>query len=241
MNIVCTKKLFAVITVILTTAAFALPASAADDVSICNEDANCITQIETLAAQIEEVSDEDAAKAVDSAKQAIQSSDVDLHLLDGKLDYKTFSVYRFRSSQNLTVVTISADSTFSPLSNVTVAFDDGGSITQYNETSVTENSSGNSRVTSYINGDPYLQKDTDVPFVSKDEFSQSKTRGSVNVCATIVFGVSTGLAALIASVCTGACVGAVTGVTAPACLACVGMFVAVGSGSLSQFISCLQG
>lgn len=98
MNIVRVKKMFAVITVIFTTAAFALPASAADDVSICNEDANCITQIETLAAQIEEVSDEDAAKAVDSAKQAIQSSDIDLHLLDGKLDYKTFSVYRFRPS-----------------------------------------------------------------------------------------------------------------------------------------------
>ncbi|KFJ08050.1 hypothetical protein [Bifidobacterium tsurumiense] len=241
MNTIQTRKVLAFISAILATITFAIPASAAEKSSLCSTDTNCINQIETAASQIEEVSPDEAQKVTAEAEKAIRNSDVELHLLNDRLDYNAFSVYRFNSSQNLTLITISADNTLSPLSNVTIVFNESGKVTQYNESSVNENNKGNSTVTSYINGEFYLQKDTDVPFVSRAEFNQPKTRGSVNVCASIVFGVSTGLAALVASVCTGACVGAFTGVTAPACLACVGMFVAVGSGSLSQFISCING
>ena len=234
------RKVLSFVVAILTAMSLATPASAAEPATTCYGETDCLAQIENLASQIKEVTAEETSIVVDAAKNAIQESSVELHQLGESLDYTKSSVYRFNFDQQSTIITIPSNNTFGLPSNVTIVFNDNDEVTQYNETAVTKNADGTANVTTYIDGEFYVHKNTDTPFLTRDGIP-STYLNSVDVCATAVLGVSAGLGALIASVCAGACVGAATGVTLPACLACVGMFAALGSGSLSQFIACIQG
>lgn len=183
--------------------------------------------------------------------QAVKSGRINLHSAVVDLSQSEAMVYHFaQNGHSIDVVTIPIHGLYSLSSNLSATVTEQGKLLQYNETLVDENADGNFRTVNYTDGKVTQRQNTFIKYRTDNELRKeitarttilaSSKKLSPKDCASIVFGVSGGLAALIASVCTGACAATVIGVGAPACLTCVGMFVAVSGGSLTGFMNCLN-
>ena len=232
---------------LLASFALASPAAAAPVTVSC---ANCKAKAEQTLSEMVVKTGPDAQRKVSAVISAVKDHRVVTHAQINDLYSGEAKVYGFPGQNDSSVfVTIPIHGRYGLPSNFTAQLDSAGNVTDYNETLITKNDLGNFRATNYTSGGDMKQIDTSTPYRSDAKLRQEvlrqsaghiSTMGNPAVCASIVFGVGTGLGALVASVCAGSCVGAASGVTLPICLACVGMFVAVGSGAVGQFVDCLN-
>lgn len=242
------KRLFALIIAISAAFAVVTPASAAGVDNTCQ---SCQTDIDRVMSQSTVVAGKEASQDIGDVMRAVKSGHINLHGTVGDLSQSEAVVYRFaQNGDSIDVVTIPIHGSYSLSSNLSATVTEQGKLLQYNETLVDENADGNFRTVNYTDGKLTQQQNTSIRYRTDNELRKEITakapmlastkKLSPKACASIVFGVSGGLAALIASVCTGACAATIIAVGAPACLACVGMFVAVSGGSLTGFMNCLN-
>lgn len=146
----------------------------------------------------------------------------------------------------VTVVTIAIAGEYSLTSNITVYLDKNNNALQTNETLVTKNELGNFQVSTYMNGTLIKSQDSGLAFMTDEELLAEEPAtvqpmgvGAVASCLTIVLGVGAAAAYLIAIGCGGSCA-TPTPVTAAICIACIGAYVAVGTGSMSEVNKCFD-
>ncbi|MBB2955563.1 Tfp pilus assembly protein PilO [Bifidobacterium commune] len=232
----------------LVTLSFAFPAMA--DATSKPECKDCVANVKTAARQLTRENDAQSTQKVTSVLSAIQKRTVIAHVPFAALDIQKATAYHFTSQESSnTFVTIPMHGDYSSLSNFSVELNTFGNIVQYNETLLTKNEKDTFTITDYANGSLNKMEDTNITYMTNDEIKEAlmpigsplTRRMSIKQCASAVLGIGGALGGLIAAVCSGSCVGAITGVAAPACLACVAMFVSLSAGSGWQFINCLRG
>lgn len=219
-------------------------AASSDSSSSASDQEDCDTI--TMAA----ASGDEADTLTDAVIAGVESGEFTLHAPESALDASGAKVYAFEyEGDAFTSVTVPIGDDYSTTSNLTVLFDDDGTVLQYGETLVSENDAGNFNVASHIDGELVSSQDTDLSYMTDAELQQELDATSqelnaeaqssnTGACLAAVLGVSGIVGGIIAYTCAGACASAAVGVGVPFCVACIAAFATVGGASITAVASC---
>lgn len=201
------------------------------------------------------------ATTAEDVTQSVEEGEIDLHAPEDSLDASEATVEDVDSDKGTyTAVTLPIAGSYNMLSNLTVVYDEAGTISQYSETLYYKNDNGNFQLTQYTNGKLDQDKDMDVAYMSDAELLkdmesstpdpadgveaqgkegtelETQGAGAVASCIAGSLGVGGTVAYLIAGACAGSCVGQVY----PVCAACIGGYAALGSAGVGAVAACFQ-
>lgn len=188
----------------------------------------------------------EASALIDQVLADVQDGTYTLHASQSDLEAEEAEATTIEADgEEYSSVTIPISGDYGMASNLTVVFDDDGSVQQYAETLHSENAEGNVAVESYSNGELAAQEDTDTAFMTRAELQEKAQKaesgdeavaqsGGTVACVATTLGIGTVAAGTIVALCGSSCSVPATPPTAKICAACIGGIVTI-AGSTTAF------
>ncbi|EOH94687.1 hypothetical protein [Enterococcus villorum] len=181
----------------------------------------------------------------------LRNRNIVFHVPESSLDLTSAKVLQVtQNSEDFYMITVPiVGDGYNLFSNLTVTYSCSGKNEGYQETIISQGLNNKTQIETYANGKLMKSNLLNEDFLSNEQIKKDmknvqkqgallpQSRGFANkvACLVVVLGISKYVATVIAGACVGSC---------PAipviCAACVGGFVALGTGTMSSVVACFK-